>query len=245
MVNVTFIQDLLWCANSPLVLWVAWGMYRRGLVPQFRIFFWYLLLVSISGPLEMAVYARWGFNSWPYFSVYWVVEFFAKVTVFLVLYGVIRNVMTSGSLSLSRWQSSGIFAALSVTSVLCVLLMKRDPMFMQAVLIPNNVLNLLQVEVVLGLVVVSRFFGFYWEDLTFGIAAGFGIIGGLDLTASYLLNHVGKMALSGAQLVISSDFLIAIILWLFYVGRQPHGASAPLPSSELLQFSTPVGDLLK
>src|SRR4051812_45554265 len=101
MPTTTFAQDFVWYTNSPILFLCAYFLYHRGEARSFRAFFIYLIFTGISSYAFIPVTKYWGFSSYQYFYGYWATTAISIGLSFVVLYEVVRNVLTSGTLKIS------------------------------------------------------------------------------------------------------------------------------------------------
>src|SRR5437764_1128296 len=86
MPGLTLQATLIWLSCPILQLFCVYLLYRRKLLKQFAFFASYLILLTLLNVVRFLCYRKFGFSSWPYFSVYWVGTALANMAALAVLY---------------------------------------------------------------------------------------------------------------------------------------------------------------
>lgn len=247
MPQTTFIQDLLWYFD-PLVLFAcAFGLYRSGRVRHFPFFFSYLIFVAITNYATKAVSLHWGIKSYPYFYS-WIAQTAVSIGLaFVVLYEVVQNVLTSGTLKINRSSFMLLTACflLAGTALSFTFNDASDLAIMKALYIGENVTRFDQTSLLVVLAIVSVFFGFYWGDLAFGIAAGFGIYASMEIASNYIRGYLGPVWNHFTSLLSQWAYFLATLMWLFYIWKKPKLPTQSLPSDKVSEYSEPIQRLIK
>src|SRR3954466_14680017 len=111
----TLSQNIAWFSNPVILSVCAFFLYRRPDFRNFPGFFCYLLFVSVKSIAMYFVYRQWGYSSYPTYYSGWGLNMVSIGISFFVLYEVVRNVLTSGTVKLSRAN------VLLMTSILLVI----------------------------------------------------------------------------------------------------------------------------
>src|ERR1041384_8420513 len=99
--TTTFVQDLIWYSNPIILLACAFGLHRSRLRRGFPVFFAYLIFTALASYAMVPVTRIWGFDSYPTFYTWLGTNIVSVILSFIVLYEVLRNVMTSGTVKFS------------------------------------------------------------------------------------------------------------------------------------------------
>ncbi len=243
----TFAQDFVWYTNSPILFLCALLLWRRGQSKRFPYFFIYLLFVGIQSYALIPVSHHWGFSSLPYIYGSYGGDLVSVGLTFVILYEVMRDVLTSGTLKVNRMAFVLLTAILLLVSAFISTLMEvqGDLAIMRAILRAMNIVRVEQVAVLLLLAVATLFFGFYWRNLAFGIAAGFGLYASMSLVSIYLRSDLGATGTHIANLVDNWSYEVASLIWLFYISRRPRTSRDSLPSDKLSQYSDHIETMIK
>lgn len=243
----TFIQNLLW-VTVPLTLFTnAFLLYRRGYIRHFPGFFCYLLFVAIKSCALFPLMKIWGFNSYPYFYTSWAANMISIGLSFLVLYEVAKNVLTSGTLRLSRANVILVASVLLLAAALVSLTFQAndDQALMKIYLISNNLVRFEQTGMLVLMALLTLFFGFYWGDLAFGIALGFGFYATMAIVSTYIRGHLGPQGTHFSNLIDVWSYQIASLIWLFYLLKKPKSPLLALPSDKVSEYTEPIERLTR
>ena len=238
-----FILPDLFLVASALV------MYRRKQFADFPFFFTYLCIVVLNDALRTLVRAHFG--GLPAFYVYYGTDTVDIGVSFAALYEVLRNVLTSGTIKISRSTFFMVVCGLLLAAAVLAYVTAspanplKDPPLMRAVLLLQGVARFAQVGVLLMFAVLTIFFGFYWGNQAFGIAAGFGLYASIELVNVYFRGLSGPKGHKIFSLIYGESYLLATIIWLIYALKQRLKAPTSLPTNNLAEFEEPVEKLLK
>jgi hypothetical protein len=189
----------------------------------------------------------WGFNSSPSFYVGLGKDTISIGLSFVVFYEVIQNVFTSGTLKITRSTFTLLAAVFLLAGALLSVLMKIDSpsKIMKDVLVAQNVVRFDQVSFLLLLAVLTIFFGLFWGDLAFGIAAGFGVYAIMELLRVYLSVHMGFAGSHFTNLLGQWSYQVASLIWLYYAWKKPKSPSKTLPSDKVSEYTEPIDRLIQ
>jgi hypothetical protein len=240
MTTTTFAQDLVWYTNSPILFLTAFILYRRHLARLFPYFVVYLVFVGFKSYALIPVSKYSGFSSSLFFYGSWGSTLISIGLTFVILYEVVRNVFTSGTLKISRSNFMLLTALLLLAAAVLSTQMPAlsDVPVMKGILAARNALRLEQIALLVVLAIATVFFGFYWGNLAFGIAAGFGVYASMDLVSGYVRGRLGIEGTHMSNLIDTWSYQIAAFIWLFYALKKqgtPPGGVPPNRSHDLAE----------
>lgn len=218
--KIQFAYNALWMIQPVLQLGVAGIMFRRKLHRTFPVFFSYIVLQIPIFCLVFSTY-RWG-NYEQYFYSYWICAAISLVVGFKVIHEIFLDVFRPyhalkdlGSV-LFKW------AALVMLLIACVVMAASPPAadpVAQAVLTVQRCVRVIQCGLILFLLLFARYLGVSWKQHSFGIALGFGVFAGVELSAVALrLNdHLAQLTLN---LVNTAAYECAIVVWFIYACKK-------------------------
>jgi len=215
--GVQFAYYALWICYPILQLGVAVLMLRRGLRTKFPVFFAYLIaqvaIFAVIFPISLHGYEA-------YFRAYWITEIISLVLGFMVIHEVFVDIFrpyhTLKDLGtvLFKW------ASLVMILVACVVgaasqATPEGPL-VEAVLIVQRCVRVIQCGLILFLLLFSRYLGVSWKQRSFGIALGFGFYAGIELFCAALR---ASESISGgtANFAIMASYNLAILAWGGYM----------------------------
>lgn len=246
MLDIKLIQNAVWACGPILLAVTAWLLFRRRLHQQFPWFFRYLLFVIAKSPFLFAVFKVDRGAS--YFYAYYACEAVSIALAFGVLYEVYRNILIAGSLAISRSTFFSVCVGLMMLAVLNTLFMEvvDDNLHWRSVFILNTVVRLMQVSLLGVLLVLTGFFGFYWQSQTFGIALGYGVYATAELVTSAVRMYVGDSVQLQVNLAKVLSYQIAVVIWISYIYKaKTQPKLSEVPSTSLVDFVPPLERLAK
>jgi hypothetical protein len=210
----------------------------------FPVFVIYLLWVASSSYFNLALHH---FAPVIQFYSYWITQAVSIGLSFAVLYEVFRNVLTEGTLPISK--SNFIFMnglLLLIAAAIALRLQGGDAnKFMYTILVFSRTVRIVQVGLMLVLIVLSFSFGFYWSSQAFGIALGFGFYASIELvnhTVRALLGPMGHQIWSWVSVL---SYQCAAVIWIVYAAKGRKAAVMELPENKFSLWSEPVERLTK
>jgi hypothetical protein len=218
---------------------------RRADSKSFRAFFIYLLAVGTKACAMYFVYARWG-RSYTYSYCELVLNLICIGISFYVLYEVVQNVLTAGTITMNRSNVLLMTASLLIVAALLSFTFeaKQDFLPLKIYMMASNLARFQQLGLLLTLAILTLFFGFYWGDLAFGVAAGFGLYASMELFNTYIRGHFGPVMNHLFNVADVWSYQAASCIWLFYLLRNRPPTKPPsLPKVELSQYEDPLKDL--
>lgn len=165
---------------------------------------------------------------------------------FITLYEVVRDVLTLGTVRIGKSTFVMITSALLMLASLLSFRLeaKTDVPIMKGIFITTNVLRSDEIGLLLILSVLTTFFGLYWGDLAFGIAAGFGAYSTMEIVRVYIRAHFGMSANHFSNLIARWSYQIASLIWLFFIWKNRPPKDLPsLPKNELSQYQSHLKDI--
>jgi len=247
--TIAFLQVVLYILPDFFLVATAVVMYRRRQFVDFPFFFSYVCIVVLNDAVRIFVKSHFG--GWPDFYVYYGTDTVDIGLSFAALYEVLRNVLTSGTIKISRSSFFMVVSGLLLAAAILAYVTAsptdpiKDPPLMRAVLLLQGVARFAQVGVLLMFAVLTIFFGFYWGNQAFGIAAGFGIYASIQLVNVYFRGLSGPKGHKIFGLIYGESYLLATVIWLFYALKQRPKPPGKLPTSNLSEFEEPVEKLLR
>ena len=245
--TTTLIQDFIWYSNSPILFVCAFNLYWKRQLSNFPVFFGYLIFTGVSSYAMLPVTKTWGFNSNPTFYTWLGSNIISISLSFIVLYEVVRNVMTSGTIKVERSTFVIVVSLLLIAGALISMTLRaeNDQIVMKVIFIVSNVLRFDQTGLLIALATMTLFFGFYWGDLAFGIAAGFGIYAAMEILRIYLRAHIGPGSSHFTNLISQWSYQIASLVWLFYTLKKLKLPPPVLPSDKVSEYTRPIERMIR
>src|SRR5438270_21728 len=120
-----------------------------------------------------------------------------------------------------------------------------DQPLMKAIYVGSNVARFEQTGLLVLLAILTVFFGFYWGDLAFGIAAGFGFYATMEIAGTYVRGHAGPEGTHLFNLANAWSYQIASLIWLFYVLKKPKSPAISLPSDKVSGYTEQIDKLIR
>lgn len=206
------IQYGFWLLSSLILLGTAAQLRRAGLHPKLTIFFWYLIVVSIHGLINLAlsfIDPVWWFYS------FFVGSFATTILGFAVLYEVAKSAIRIPVFKLNPQ----VFLALcAVGAVLAVVVSAQTEVtgtiFIRVRILLEVSLRVMQVSILCIFASVSLFFGLLWRRVEFGIVLGYGIYATSQLAIMWL--RASGTANDVAALVPIVSYCCAAMTWFVY-----------------------------
>jgi hypothetical protein len=246
---IAFLQVVLYALPDFFLIACAFVMYRRRQFTDFPFFFAYICVVVLNDAVR--IFANSHLDAWTSFYVYHGTDAVDIGLSFAVLYEVLKNVLTSGTIKISRSTFFMVVCGLLLAAAVLAYVTAsppdplKDSTLMRAVLLLQGVARFAQVGVLLMFAVLTIFFGFYWGNQAFGIAAGFGLYASIELVNVYFRGLSGPKGHKIFSLIYGEAYLLATVIWLIYALKQRPKPPVSLPNNRLFEFEEPVGKLLK
>jgi hypothetical protein len=214
-----FFYYALWIAHPVLQLAVAAIMWPRKLHKKFPVFFAYIIMqVAIFAILFPIQISRGAYAT--FFYTYWITAAISVTLGFKVIHEIFLDIFkpyhTLKDLGTVLFQWAGLVMLLVATVVAAASSTSEQGPLVQAVLIMQRCVRVIQCGLVLFLVVFSRYLGVSWKQQSFGIAAGFGSFAGAELIAA-ALGASGELSERALSFVIMVAYNLAILCWMRYM----------------------------
>jgi len=223
---------LLWVIGPVLLVLTCGTVLKRKLVSEYPVFFAYaafhvlrtavLFTIHLLELHHRASYAD-------YFYAYWTTQAVSIVLGFAVIYeiycgvfqhydalqklgGILFGCAGVGLLILALWTAASAPGAETPGVVNAVLLLERS-------------VRVMQCGLVLCLFLASFYFGLPWQNYRFGIALGFGVFASVELAAVAVRSHMGASVAAACSQINSAAYSSGVMVWLCYL-------LAPQPASQ-------------
>src|SRR5215472_1998251 len=182
MAGLTTQAALIWFSAPILQSFCVYLLYRRKLLRQFTFFASYLVFLTLLNAVRFFCYRQFGFNSWAYYSVYWVGTAVTSIVAIAVLYEIFCAAFKpfAGLQDLAKIVFK--WAAVSLVFVGSVVFLSNPASSIGApyhwlstsILNFERVVGVMQFALLIFLFVSSQQLGVAMRRRVFGIALGFG-----------------------------------------------------------------------
>src|SRR5437588_1173496 len=234
------LSQTLWVLPLALQSAIATAMLWRKEVVLFPIFFCYTVVVL--GREFILLFLNQG-NV--YALIYWCGEVLAVVLGLAVIFEILGHVLPS-SPSLNYllnfvWVLGGVAAG---TSILMLFLTNgtsgADPVF-EFIILAERSARFLQACMLVAVIALMSRLGLAWDNVSVGIAAGFGIYSALALVGWELRAHLHVISHATFVLLNSAAYNLAAMIWAFYILRPRRGILVEhLPQANLGDWNNAV-----
>jgi len=239
------VQNALWIAHPVLQLITAGVMFWRKFYRTFPVFFSYVVSQIVTFGIVFPFYYKDDYVK--FFYAYWICAAISLALGFKVIHEIFLDIFRPyhtlkdlGSV-LFKWAAlvmllvAGVVAAASPAGT-------QEPL-VQAVIIVQRCVRVIQCGLILFLLIFSRYVGVSWRQHSFGIAAGFGGFAGVEL-AGVALASAGQIHPSTMNLLNLVAYNLAIMTWLGYVMfESPSRSAVALLTSQ--RWDQSLGDLTR
>jgi hypothetical protein len=215
MQSYSVTQYAVWVLSPLLLLAIAYIMHRTDQSRLFPAFQLYLIWVASTQYFNLAIHELAPIIQ---FYSYWIGQAVSIGLSFVVLYEVFRNVLTAGTLPISKSNFVLINGLLLMAAALIALKLEGGDAerTMYTILVLSRTARIVQVGLMFILIVLSLSFGFYWNSQAFGIALGFGFYASMELvnhTARALLGPIGNRIWAWVSVL---SYQCAAVIWMAY-----------------------------
>jgi hypothetical protein len=240
-----FLYLYFWIAPHLLLPFVALAMFRRNLHREFPVFFSYLIFEFVQFCVLFVSY----YSSWISIATYQNIDMFGRVGSIALRFGIIRE-MFEAPLNRSAPLRRAMARTLNIVSAVLVVLAigfigalyygQSDNQFFPPYLI-SQALNIAQCGL-LGMVFLwHRFLALRMSPMTFGIAAGMGLVAGFEPLAHALKNALPAQSALVPDWLQMAIYHCAALFWLYCaMSREPITAST---RSDLPQLRGAADDM--
>jgi hypothetical protein len=222
------IQLALWIAHPVLELSLAGMMFWRRLHRTFPVFFAYIVFQVVNFLVLFPIYRSERFEL--YFDAYWISAAISVAIGFKVIHEIFLdmlrpypNLKDLGTL-LFKW--AALVMLLVAMVITLVSQQTNEEPLVQAVIIMQRCVRIIQCGLILFLLFFSRHMGVSRRQFSFGIALGFGSFAGVEL--------VGLALVSGRQispptvnLLTTPAYTLVILTWIGYALLKATSRAAP------------------
>lgn len=210
------LQTVLWISQPVFQLVIAWIIYQRRLHREFPAFFSFVLAQILMFTVEFPV-SKWA-GATSYFYVYWIAAALNVVFAFQIIHEVFADVfrpypaLRDLGTALFKWAA---LIMILVSIVMISVTPGWDDPAIQAILVVQRCVRVVQCGLVLFLLAFSRNLGVSWRRQSFGIAMGFGLFSGVELLtyALYSGSHLHGML---TNLLNMGAYNFGMVVWLLY-----------------------------
>lgn len=210
------LQTALWISQPLFQLMIAGIIYQRRLHREFPAFFSFVVAQIVIFAVEFPV-SKWAGDT-SYFYVYWIAAALNVVFAFQIIHEVFADVfrpypaLRDLGTALFKW------AALIMVLVSIVMISVTpgwDDPAIQAILVVQRCVRVVQCGLVLFLLAFSRNLGVSWRRQSFGVAMGFGLFSGVELLtyALYSGSHLHGML---TNLLNMGAYNLGMVVWVLY-----------------------------
>lgn len=238
------IQLALWIAHPVLELVLIGGMLWRRLHRTFPVFFAYVVFQVLNFLILFPIYKF--ASTTAYFYAYWISMGVSMAIGFKVIHEVFLDVFrpyhTLKDLGTVLFKWAALVMLLVAVVVTASSSGSPDSPLVQAVIIGQRCLRVMQCGLILFLLVFSRYLGVSWRQHSFGIALGLGGFATVDLVGMALFSG-GQLRPHTVSLINTTAYSFAIFTWIGYTVWKtiPRDALANMRMSNRWEQS--LGDL--
>jgi len=217
---------MLWIAPAVLLAALATVMRIRRLDRVWPAFFAYCVFSAARTPILFWAYHQ----TTTYFYCFWVAEAVGTILALAAIYEVFLHLFRSYDASarlaqsLFRW----VGAALVLAAVLTAMAVPGNNAnrLMAASLVVDRSAQLVQCGLLLFLFAAAAYLRLSWRSHAFGIAVGFGLFLGVQLTEVAVRAQVGLVSEATLNLVKMGSYTCAVLVWMTYL-LAPQRAEVP------------------
>jgi hypothetical protein len=215
-------QQYLTAFGTALLLPLIWLMHRRGQHKVFPNFFVYLLAVLVKSLILQSIKP---FSPGGYFYGYWTAEALTILLGFGVIFEIYKDVLTSGTLPISKATFFRMVVGLLLGAGIVALLTLHADGYATSVRIIfalSSTLRIVQVGLFALLAFFSIFYGLYWTGQAFGIALGYALFALAQLANTFVRAWAGPVGHDVYVYVSMLAYQCTLFIWLAYAlkGKQ-------------------------
>lgn len=211
------IQLALWIAHPVLELFLIGAMLWRKLHRTFPIFFAYVVFQVLNFLVLFPIY-KFG-STTAYFYAYWISMAISLAIGFKVIHEIFLDVFrpyhTLKDLGTVLFKWAALVMLLVAVVVTASSQGAPDSPLVQAVIIGQRCVRVMQCGLILFLLVFSRYLGVSWRQHSFGIALGLGGFATVDLVGMALFSG-GQIRPHTVSLINTTAYSFAIFTWIGY-----------------------------
>ena len=211
------IQLALWIVHPVLELFLIGAMLWRKLHRTFPIFFAYVVFQVLNFLVLFPIY-KFG-STTAYFYAYWISMAISLAIGFKVIHEIFLDVFrpyhTLKDLGTVLFKWAALVMLLVAVVVTASSQGAPDSPLVQAVIIGQRCVRVMQCGLILFLLVFSRYLGVSWRQHSFGIALGLGGFATVDLVGMALFSG-GQIRPHTVSLINTTAYSFAIFTWIGY-----------------------------
>jgi hypothetical protein len=226
--------SLIWYAVAALQFAVAAAMLLRRSYQQLPIFFGYCVYVAVRTAVTYFLRPY----PWPYFYTMWVSDVVAWALCLAAIQEIMQKLCASYPaireliVILFRWGGAVLIALAVFTAYAAP--GTSPSRLMAGLLVLERSVRMVQVGLLSLLFVLAGFLRLRWPHYAFGAAFGFAIFCSVELASVTVRAH--DMWAHNKYIVIEPlAFLVAQIIWLFYLARPEPVAAAETKASPRME----------
>src|SRR5208337_3637746 len=212
------IDYVFWFVTPILQAGVLVSMFKRGLHRDYPYFFNYTILQVVSVPV-LYVISRQSYNA--YYWSYYINLALSVLISFAVLQEIFHDAfrpyeaLRDLSVILFRW-SALVVLLVSVMWALTTAHQSPNGSLLDAILLGDRSLRLMQCGLVFFLLLFSEYLGISRRSMLFGIAVGFGFFAAVNMLVATGVVQGGFFRASTLRWINSCAYAISAVIWLGY-----------------------------
>jgi hypothetical protein len=238
------IQLALWVAHPVLELFLIGAMLWRKLHRTFPVFFAYVVFQVLNFLILFPIY-KFG-STTAYFYAYWISMAISLAIGFKVIHEIFLDVFrpyhTLKDLGTVLFKWAALVMLLVAVVVTASSNGAQDSPLVQAVIIGQRCVRVMQCGLILFLLVFSRYLGVSWRQHSFGIALGLGGFATVDLVGMALFSG-GQIRPHMVSLINTTAYSLAIFVWIGYAVWKTIPRDAPANMRMSHRWEQSLGDL--
>jgi hypothetical protein len=238
------IQLALWIAHPVLELFLVGVMFWRRLHRTFPVFFAYVVFQVLNFLVLFPIY-KFG-STMAYFYAYWISMAISLAIGFMVIHEIFLDVFrpyhTLKDLGTVLFKWAALVMLLVAVVVTASSQGGQDSPLVQAVIIGQRCVRVIQCGLILFLLVFSRYLGVSWRQHSFGIALGLGGFATVDLVGLALFSG-GQIRPHTVSLINTTAYSFAIFIWIGYAYLKTTARDASANVLMSMRWERGLGDL--
>lgn len=214
-------QTVLWFGAQAFQLAILVSMYRRRIHEYYPAFFYYIILQVLSDPFLTLVKDR---SAYTYYFGYWITICLSVGLSFFVLQEVFQDAfrpfeaLRDLSTILFRWAALVLLLVAGMSALNASGHSRLDDITSTILMVDRNV-RIMLCGLVFFLLMFSEYLGISRRHVMFGVAVGFGFFSSIHMLITMAVTHPTKLHRSTLTAINSGAYLIACLIWVFYVAN--------------------------
>jgi uncharacterized membrane protein (DUF373 family) len=238
------IQLALWIVHPVLELLLIWAMLWRRLQRSFPVFFAYIVFQVLNFLVLFPIYKF--ASTTAYFYAYWISKAISLAIGFKVIHEIFLDVFrpyhTLKDLGTVLFKWAALVMVLVAIVVTASSQGSPDSPLVQAVIIGQRCVRVIQCGLILFLLLFSGYLGVSWRQHSFGIALGLGGFATVDLVGMALFSG-GQIRPHTLSLINAIAYSFAIFAWIGYASLKTTPRNAPANMRMSQRWEQGLGDL--